>query len=143
MKDIFNKISNQKYYLFYIILAAIITRIIFSFGHIFSDDAYFNYLAYTLYKGEFANDYIGYPHTPLRINLLALTAFSFLIFGANEFATMIFPMIFSIGNILLAYFFMKEITNNVNSALIAALIMAFFPTDIAFATINFSDSPAS
>ena len=143
MKIIINRLFNQKYFLFYIIIAAIITRMVFSFGHIFSDDAYFDYLSYTLYKCEFAKDYIGYPHTPLRINLLALTAFSFSIFDTNEFATMVFPMIFSIGNILLAYFFMREITRNENTALIAALLMAFFPTDITFATINFSDSPSA
>jgi hypothetical protein len=143
MKIIFDSILSQKYFLYYIILTAIIARIVFSFGHVFSDDAYFNYLAYTLYKCEFAKDYIGYPHTPLRINLLALTAFSFIIFGLNELATMIFPMIFSIGNILLAYFFTKEITHNENTSLIAALLMAFIPTDITFATINFSDSPSA
>ena len=143
MKNIFNKYFNQKYVIYYILSAAIITRIVFSFGHVFSDDAYFDYLSYTLYKCEFAKDYIGYPHTPLRINILALTAFSFMIFGIKEIATMIFPMIFSMGNILLAYFFMKEITKNENTALIAALLMAFFPTDITFATINFSDSPSA
>ena len=56
---------------------------------------------------------------------------------------MVFPMIFSICNILLAYFFAKEITKNKSAGLIAALLMAFLPTDIAFATINFSDSPSA
>jgi 4-amino-4-deoxy-L-arabinose transferase-like glycosyltransferase len=138
-----NRVFNQKYYLYYIVFAAIIVRIIFSFGHIFSDDAYFDYLSYTFYTGEFAKDYIGYPHTPLRILVFALTALAFSIFGTNEFATMVFPMIFSIGNILLAYFFAKEITKSENTGLIAALLMAFLPTDITFATINFSDSPSA
>lgn len=143
MKKLFGKILDQKYYLIYILIAAVITRIYFSFGHVFSDDAYFDYLAYTFYKFEFAKDYIGYPHTPLRINLIALTAFAFSVFGTNEFATMVFPFLFSMGNILLAYFFVKEISNNQNMALLSALIMALFPTDIAFATINFADSPAA
>lgn len=143
MKIVIDKLLNQKNYIYYILFAAIITRIIFSFGHIFSDDAYFDYLSYTLYKCEFAKDYLGYPHTPLRIFLIALTAFSFFVFGTNEFSTMVFPMIFSIGNILLTYFFMKELSKNENYALIAAFLMAFLPTDITFATINFSDSPSA
>jgi len=143
MNDTINRIFNQKYNLYYIIIAAIIVRIVFSFGHVFSDDAYFDYLSYTFYSGEYAKDYIGYPHTPLRIFLIVFTSFSFLIFGTNEFATMVFPMIFSMGNILLAYFFAKEITKNEKFGLIAALLMAFLPTDITFATINFSDSPSA
>ncbi len=56
---------------------------------------------------------------------------------------MVWPFIFSIANIFLAYIFTKLVTKNQNTALLAAILMAFFPTDIAFATINFSDSPAA
>jgi len=138
-----NKIFDQKYHLYYILGIAVIVRVFFSFGHVFSDDAYFDYLSYTLFKFDYAKDYIGYPHTPLRINLIALTAISFWFFGTNEFATVVFPMIFSVGNVLLAYFFTRFVTKNETTSLIAALLMAFFPTDVAFATINFSDSPAA
>lgn len=137
------KILAERYILFYILIFAFIIRLIYSFGHVFSDDAYFDYLSYTFYNGEYAKDYIGYPHTPLRILLIILTSFAYSIFGTSEFATMIFPMIFSFCNILLAYFFMKEVTGNDKAGLIAAFLAAFLSTDVAFATINFSDSPSA
>lgn len=134
---------NQEYFIYYIVGIAILIRLFFYSGHVFSDDAYYGYLSYTMYKLDFAKDYIGYPHTPLRINVFILTALSFLFFGSTEFATTVFPILFSIGHIFLAYFFTKLVTDNQKTALIAAVLMAFFPTDIAFASINFADSPSA
>ncbi len=82
---------------------------------------------------------MGYPVSPLRINHLLLTAFSFSIFGVNEFATIIFPFIFSIGTILLTYKLAALLTDNDSISITAAIFMAFFPTDVVFATINFVD----
>jgi len=143
MDRINNLLKNEKYHLFYILFSACLMRYFFSYGHIFSDDAYFNYLAYTLYKLDFTGDYIGYPISPLRINLLAITAFAYFIFGINEFATMFFPMIFSLANIFLAYRITLLISENKTTAIFAAFLMAFLPTDIAFATINFADAPSA
>lgn len=122
-----------------IILLAVIIRIYFYVGHIFSDDAYYSYLSYTLLSSNFASDYLGYPVFPLRIAFLGLTSISIMIFGTNEFAAMIFPFLFSILSILLIYKITKLFTDNKNTSLTAAFLMAFFPTDIIFATIGFPD----
>jgi len=110
-------------------------------GHIFSDDAYYSYLSYTLLGGEFARDYLGYPIFPLRLTFLSITALSFNIFGINEFATIIFPYLLSIANLILTYKLAKLLTGDVNVSLLSALLMAFFPTDIVFATIGFVHLP--
>ena len=122
-----------------IIFLAVIIRIYFYVGHIFSDDAYYYYLSYTLLSGNFASDYLGYPVFPLRIAFLGLTSISIMIFGTNEFAAIIFPFLFSILNILLVYKISILLTDNENTSLTAAFLMAFFPTDIVFATIGFPD----
>jgi 4-amino-4-deoxy-L-arabinose transferase-like glycosyltransferase len=132
----------HKYYPIILIIATgIIVRLYFSIGHIFSDDAYYSYLSYTLLQGDFAKDYLGYPIFPLRITFLSITALSFKIFGINEFATIVFPYLLSIANLILTYKLAKLFTRDVNISLLSALLMAFFPTDIVFATIGFVHLP--
>jgi 4-amino-4-deoxy-L-arabinose transferase-like glycosyltransferase len=95
-----------------IILAGILLRIYFYVGHIFSDDAYYSYLSYTLLKGDFAKDYLGYPIFPLRITYLSITALAYKIFGINECATIVFPFLLSIANMILTYKMVKLFTGN-------------------------------
>jgi 4-amino-4-deoxy-L-arabinose transferase-like glycosyltransferase len=92
-----------------------------------------------LLNGEFANDYLGYPVFPLRIAFISLTSFSMMIFGMNEFATIIFPIVFSLANILLIYKLTRLLTGDEKTAIYATLLMAFFPTDVIFASISFPD----
>ncbi len=140
MPDKITKYRNELF-LTLIIIIGIILRLYFQIGHIFSDDAYYSYLSYTLLGGEFARDYLGYPIFPLRLTFLSITALSFNIFGINEFATIIFPYLLSIANLILTYKLAKLLTGDVNVSLLSALLMAFFPTDIVFATIGFVHLP--
>jgi 4-amino-4-deoxy-L-arabinose transferase-like glycosyltransferase len=139
MKSI--NIQTKNIFLFLLILIlGILVRIYFSTGHVFSDDAYYSYLSYTILNGEFTAEYLGYPIFPLRIFHLLITAFLFKLFGINEFATILFPFIISIANLFLIYKLTKVITDNEKTALLSSLLIAFFPTDIIFASINFVDS---
>ncbi len=130
---------KSKIYLYAILLAAIIVRYLFYVGHVFSDDAYYSFLSYTLFKGNFPGHYLGYPVFPLRIGQIGLTALAFGIFGINEFATVFFPFIFSILSIVLIFYFTKSIAGNNSTAVIASFLAAFFPVDIIFSTIDFPD----
>ena len=140
MPDKITKYRNELF-LTLIIIIGIILRLYFQIGHIFSDDAYYSYLSHTLLGGEFAKDYLGYPIFPLRITFLSITALSFNVFGINEFATIVIPFLLSIANLILSYKIAKLLTGDVNVSLLSALLMAFFPTDIVFATIGFVDLP--
>jgi 4-amino-4-deoxy-L-arabinose transferase-like glycosyltransferase len=122
-----------------VLLLGICMRYYFLTGHIFSDDAYYTYLSYTLLNGDFAKDYLGYPVFPLRIAFIGLTAFAMMIFGTIEFATIIFPFLFSILSIVLTYKTTRLLTDNNNTALTAAFLAALFPTDVIFASIGFPD----
>lgn len=134
------KLNYHQYFtLFLIILLGIIIRLYFQIGHVFSDDAYYSYLSYTLLKGEFAKYYLGYPVFPLRVAFLGLTSVSMKIFGTNEAATIFFPFVFSIFNIFLTYKIARLFTENERVALFAAFLIAFFPTDVIFSTIGFPD----
>jgi 4-amino-4-deoxy-L-arabinose transferase-like glycosyltransferase len=114
-------------------------RLYFRIGHIFSDDAYYTYLSYTLLNGDFTNEYLGYPVFPLRIAFLGLTSVSMNIFGTNELATILFPFVISLLNILLIYKLAKLLTDNNTISLIASFLIAFFPTDVVFSSIGFPD----
>jgi len=130
---------KQYFHLALVILFALLLRLYFQIGHIFSDDAYYSFLSFTLLNGDFANEYLGYPVFPLRIAFIGLTAFSMKVFGISEFATLFFPFLFSMLNILLVYKTAQLFTGNNRIAIYAALLIAFFPTDVIFATIGFPD----
>lgn len=134
------KVLN-KYSLYLIFIVGIVVRIKFYTGHIFSDDAYYSYLSYTLLEGNFAQDYLGYPLFLIRSGYLFLTSVSFAVIGINEIATIIFPFLISILNLVLTYKIAQIFTEDRNIALISVLLMSFFPPDIMFASINFFDSP--
>jgi 4-amino-4-deoxy-L-arabinose transferase-like glycosyltransferase len=134
-----NSSYKQYFLLAIVVLIGLLIRLYFQIGHIFSDDAYYTYLSYTLLKGDFANEYLGYPVFPLRIAFLGLTSFSMNIFGTNELATILFPFVISLLNILLIYKLTKLLTDNNTISLIAAFLIAFFPTDVVFASIGFPD----
>jgi hypothetical protein len=134
-----NSDYKQYYLLAFIILLGFLVRLFFQVGHIFSDDAYYSNLSYTLLNGDFGIDYLGYPVFPLRTAFIGLTSFSMMIFGSNQFATVFFPFAFSLLNILLAYNITRLFTDNNKISITAAFLTAFFPTDIIFATIGFPD----
>lgn len=130
---------KQCFHLALVVLVAVLLRLYFQIGHIFSDDSYYSYLSRTLLNGDFANEYLGYPVFPLRMAFISLTAFSMKVFGTNEFATLFFPFLFSLLNILLVYKTAQLFTRDNRIAIYAALLIAFFPTDVIFATIGFPD----
>ena len=122
-----------------IILIGLIVRIYFHIGHVFSDDGYYSYLSYTVLNGSFTDDYLGYPVFPLRIGFIYLNSLSMMIFGSNEFATIVFPFFFSLANILLVFKVSKLFTSDDKIAYTAAFFVALFPTDVVFASIGFPD----
>lgn len=133
--------TYKNYYLFFIIILAISVRIYFYMGHIFSDDAYYSYLSYTFLNGSFEKNYLGYPIFTVRIIYLFITSLIYNILGVNEFATIVFPFFLSIANLILIYKMIILFTENEGTAIFSVLLMAFFPTDIIFATISFVDLP--
>ena len=134
-----NLIKQPMFSLFLIILLGIIVRLYFQVGHVFSDDAYYSYLSYSLLYSNFGEDYLGYPVFPLRFTFIALNSLSMMIFGINEFSTILFPFIVSILNIFLVYKLTLLITKDKSTAISGSFLIAFFPTDIVFASLNFPD----
>ena len=126
-----------------ITLLAAAIRIYYFTGLAFSDDGYYDQLGYMILKGEDLRNFIGYPIFILRKLDMIYTAISYFIFGTNETASVIPEFIFSIANIIVIYFVALELSLNKSIALLSALLLCFFPVDIFFATVHFTDLPAS
>src|ERR1035437_2339708 len=126
-----------------ITLLAAAIRIYFFTGLTFSDDGYYDQLGYMFLKGEDIRNFIGYPIFILRKLDIIYTAISYSIFGTNETASVLPVFLFSIANIIVIYFIALELSLNKFIALLSAFLLCFFPVDIFFATVHFTDLPAS
>lgn len=111
-------------------------------GHVFSDDSYYSQLAISFLEGTYPENFFGYPVDLARKLITVLTAAGFAIFGKNEIGSIAFPFLFSLLSIALIYAVTNEIFDK-KTALISAFILAVFPIDIIFATLNFSDLTAA
>ena len=131
--------TNPAVQLFLIIIVAIVVRIYFFNGIVFSDDTYYDFLGLSIVKGHYAQSYLGYPIFLLRKLQSLFTAISFSVLGINQTASIAAPFLFSIAGIIVAYFLSLELTDNRRIAILTSLLLAFFPSDIIFATINFTD----
>jgi hypothetical protein len=131
--------DRTKLAVIFLLGAGIFLRFYFYFGHVYSDDSYLTYLGYTLYKGDFGVDYPGSRIFLLNAGQAWINAFSFSLFGTNEAATTVFPMIFSILNMVLCYRLTKIITKSEISAILVLFFTAFYPTEILFASVVFPD----
>jgi len=141
--------SEEKFYippatiLILIVILAIVTRIIFFTGLVFSDDGYYSQLGYMMLKKENVANILGYPIFILRKLDIMFTAASFAIFGTNEIASVIPVFLFSIGNIIIIYFIGLELSLKKSTALLSSLLLCFFPVDVFFASVHFTDLSAS
>jgi 4-amino-4-deoxy-L-arabinose transferase-like glycosyltransferase len=123
-----------------LVVTGLFVRIYFFVGHVFSDDAYYFKLSQFISENISLSEYQGYPIFKLRVIFNLLQALMLKIFGVSEISTIILPLIISILNLFLSYFFTKTFFNNKRTALIALLLIAFFPVEIVFSTISFPDS---
>ncbi len=135
----FSDDKRTKLIVYALIAAGIFVRFYFFFGHVYSDDAYYNYLAYTLYDGNYGAGYTGYPICLVRIGQSFITAVSFLLFGPSERSAAVFPMIFSIMNMLLNYKLAKTLIKSEIVSVLVLTFTAFYPTEVLFASIAFTD----
>jgi hypothetical protein len=132
------KKRNVNFKLFIILLIGLFIRIYYFVGLNWSDDVHYVYLANQVLEGKFIPSYM----TSLRLAMIFPLAFFFKLFGYSQFSAVLYPFLCSIGNIILAYLIGKLIIDE-KTGLIAALIMAFYPLDVNYATWIMPDVPLS
>lgn len=133
VKNVLRKTSFHSNLIFIFSLAFVL-RLYFYSGMVFSDDAY--YAGYALSESGI---FFGYPVIPLRIGQYFFTSAAISIFGKSEVSTIIFPFLFSLLSLFVIYQITLILSKKKIPAIIAAFILAIFPIDVIFATINFVD----
>lgn len=128
--------KNHYIILFLLICCAVTIRIVYFNGFLGSDDADYNKASFVLSKGDFLIN----SHHSKRLGLILPTALAFRIFGFSEISSVLFLLLCSVANIVIAYgagciFFNKEV------GLLALLLSSFLPIDTIYATVLLPDLP--
>lgn len=134
-------LENAKLMLFFIVIFGLILRLIFFSGMGISDDLAYSKAAYSILEGRGID-----PNSTLtlstRLGLIYPIIFSYKLFGINNFSSVLFVLMASIGNIVLIFYFGKLLFNE-KTGLMAAFLLSFFPLDVVYATKLNSDIPSA
>ncbi|MEM5835123.1 MAG: glycosyltransferase family 39 protein [Candidatus Aenigmatarchaeota archaeon] len=135
------KNKMKPYFIYLIILFALILRLYFFVGIGITDDLKYVWAAYTLASGKFDN----YPINiidPLRSMMVLPLTLMFIIFGVNIYSAAIYPLLCSIANIFMTYKLGKMIFNE-NVGIIASFIFSIIPLDIVYSTQLIPSGPVT
>src|SRR3989338_9640936 len=136
-----NLLKNTHLLLFLIVLFAVFLRLIFFSGMGISDSLEYSKTANDINEGKGID-----PESTLtlstRIGLIYATAFSYNLFGINDFSSVLFVLMTSIGNIILIFYFGKLLFDE-KIGLVAAFLLSFFPLEAVYSTRLFSDLPSA
>ena len=125
--------------LFLIVLLGLILRLIFFSGVGTSDDLAYSKYAIEINKGISPDSALTLS---TRLGIVYATALSYRLFGINDFSSVLFPLMTSIGSIILIYYFGKLLFNE-KTGLMASFLMAFFPLDLVYSARLLSDIPSA
>jgi hypothetical protein len=123
----------------FLILAALLIRILFFTGGVRGSDAYAYALhAFQIGTGQYEINTIG-SFYGFRFTLLLPTALSYYLFGVSDYSSVVFLYLCSLLNILAAFLLAEKIFDR-KTAIIAAALLAVYPLDIATANTLSPDS---
>ena len=136
-------------WLFFIILFALFIRMYFFVGHVNNDPQddgiYMRHARLLALGGEFSDfkwaadlvakeDTINPAHQFLfRWMVILPITLSFMLFGLNDFSAALFPLLCSLGSIVLIFYIGKNLFNE-KAGLIAAFLLSIFPLNVIYAT---------
>jgi len=131
--------SNTKILLFFIVLFGLALRLIFFSGMGTSDDLAYSKFTVNVDKGIDPN---ASQTLVTRLGIIYITDLSYNLFGINDFSSVLFVLLTSIGSIILIFYFGKLLFNE-KTGLIAAFLLSFFPLDVVYSTKLLSDLPSA
>jgi len=125
--------------LFLIVLLALGLRVFCYTGPIGSDDNSYYLGAYEIHEGTYqpSNNY-----WKTRYGMLLPIALSYKVFGTNEYAAALWPMLSALGAVIVCYFLGKRVLDE-KAGVLAALLLAFYPLDIHYSGLILPDVPLS
>jgi len=132
-------LANSKFLLFLIVLFGLILRLVFFQGMGISDDLAYSRYAYNIENGI---DMESSLTLATRLGIIYTTFLSYKLFGVNDFSSVLFVLLTSIGNIILVFYFGKLLFNE-KIGLMAAFLLAIFPIAVINSTRLLTDIPSA
>lgn len=134
MKDL-----NHIIWLVLILIFATAVRLKFFVGLNLNDDLTYVNTAHDIVTGRFRiNTWIIAARHTMNYPI----AFFFWILGVSDFSAALWPLLTSLGSVVIAYYIGKEIFD-VKVGLLAAFLLSVFPVDVAYATTLVPDIPVA
>ncbi|MBI2208859.1 glycosyltransferase family 39 protein [Candidatus Woesearchaeota archaeon] len=130
---------NTGFLLILILLFALVLRLIFFSGMGTSDDLAYSRYAANIGKGIEPESVLTLS---TRLGIIYTTAFSYKLFGINDFSSVLFVFLTSLASIILIFYFGKLLFNE-KIGLMAAFLLSFFPLDVFYSTKLFTDLPSA
>jgi len=124
------KILRKHSCLIWILIFALFLRLYFFVGLNWSDDIGYVNDAYRILKNEFV--FTKYPPT-LRPMMIYPLSFTFLVLGISNYTATLYPLLASLGSIILIFYLGKEFFDY-ETGLIAAFLLSFFPLNVIYST---------
>src|SRR5438128_1057185 len=121
-----------------LLLFALALRVIFWHGISPGDPFTYSLSAWDIVQGKW-NPAFFYEQTT-RWGLLFPLAASYRIFGVNEFSSLLWPLLTSLGTVVVAYLLALHLKNE-RAAILAGIIVATFPLEIIYASQPMADGP--
>jgi len=128
-KKLSEKINKK---LFLIVLFALFLRAYFYVGPNLNDDIDYIFSANQVANGDFYPIY-GHSINALRSMMTLPIALFFKLFGPGEITSSLYPLLCSLLTVIVCFFLGKVLINE-KVGLYSALIISFFPLDIAYST---------
>jgi len=137
-KSIFKKLRlfKAEFLLIIVLLFALGLRLAFFTGVNTSDDAVYYNSMHDILTGNFKPGWV----MTLRIMLLYPVAFFFWLFGINNFSAGLWPLICSLGTLVIIYK-IGEMMFNKKVGLLAAFLFSFYPLEVIYGTRLTADVP--
>lgn len=123
-----------------LLIVALVLRVIFWHGISPGDPFTYSVVAWDIVQGKW-NPAFFYEQTT-RWGLLFPLAASYKIFGADNFSSMLWPLLTSVGTVAIAYLLALHLKDE-RAALLAGIIVTTFPLEIIYATQPMADCPLS
>jgi len=128
---------DARTWLLLILCVGFALRAFFFVGMTQWDDFCYTQVAYNVADGKFSFSE-GLLYSAFRMGLILPTALSFKLFGVNEYATELWPLLCSLGSIVLI-FCLGRLLFDQKTGLLAAFLLSFFPLNVVYATLLLPD----
>ncbi len=123
-----------------ILMVGFCVRIGFFTGASMTDSLSYAEKAYHTVQGQFS---VSSNVHSLRLGLILPTALVYKLCGVNEFSSILYPLLCSLGNILLIFFLSQLLFKDTLTSLVCAGFMAVFPQEVIYATQLMPEIPVS